>query len=151
MSDSDVIDARDAADRYLASNLQPSERVAMFTSAAMLSDFTADLKQIHEALFRLHPHPRISGHTDCPEISDYQALEISEHDNPNTSDAWKVAIDEYINRCKLPNPQNPPPGMSEDAAKTLETLWKVRFVTLRALSCPRPKCKRGQVCKHWSR
>ena len=127
MSDSDVMDARDAADHYLATNLQPSERVAIFTSAAMLSDFTADLKQIHQALFRLHAHPRVIGHTDCPEISDYQALEISEHDNPNTSDAWKVAIDEYENRCHLPNPLQPPPGCDASCLRTLEDLMETQI------------------------
>jgi VWFA-related protein len=122
MSDTDVIDARDAADHYLATNLQPSERVAMFTSSAMLSDFTADLKQIHDALFRLHPHPRMARHSDCPDISDYQALEITEHDNPNMSDAWKMAIDEAIHRCHFDNPNNPPPGVSPESLQTvLET------------------------------
>src|ERR1019366_6656770 len=77
MSDTDVIDARDAADHYLATNLQADERVALFTSSAMLSDFTVDLKQIHDALFRLHPHPGMARHSDCPELSDYQAQEIS--------------------------------------------------------------------------
>jgi VWFA-related protein len=102
MSDSDVIDARDAADHYLATNLQPDERIAMFTSSAMLSDFTVDLKQVHDALFRLHPHPHGSTHADCPAISDYQAAEISEQDNPNMSDAWKTALDEAVNRCHMP-------------------------------------------------
>ena len=122
MSDADVIDARDAADHYLATNLQPSERVAMFTSAAMLSDFTADLKQIHGALFRLHPHPGMARHSDCPELSDYQALEITQEENPNMSDAWKMAIDEDINRCHSLNPNEPPPGMrSKDIEDLLET------------------------------
>jgi VWFA-related protein len=111
MSDTDVIDARDAADHYLATNLQPSERVAVFTSSAMLSDFTVDLKQIHDALFRLHPHPHASSHADCPAISDYQASEISEQDNPNMSDAWKTALDEAVNRCHMPKITDvAPPG-----------------------------------------
>ena len=110
MSDSDVMDARDAADHYLATNLQPSERVAIFTSAAMLSDFTADLKQIHQALFRLHPHARISAHTDCPELSDYQAQQINQGD----PDAFKVALDEAIHRCHMGDAGSPPssPGGS---------------------------------------
>lgn len=125
MSDADVIDARDAADRYLAANLQPDERVAMFTSSAMLSDFTVDLKQLHDALFRLRPHPRMGGHQDCPDISDYQALEITQHDNPNTSDAWKVALDEAVHRCHMPQrndvstPSVDPPAPSGAAPETV--------------------------------
>ena len=131
MSDADVIDARDAADRYLAANLQSDERVALFTTSAMLSDFTVDLKQIHDALFRLHPHPRAGSHSDCPDISDYEAQEISEHDNPNTSDAWRMALDEAVNRCHLPKtsevvprgskPPEPsaPPAPSDAAPETV--------------------------------
>ena len=120
MSDTDVIDARDAADHYLATNLQADERVALFTSSAMLSDFTVDLKQIHDALFRLHPHPGMARHSDCPELSDYQAQEISQHDNPNSSDAWKVAIDEAIHRCHWPDPNNPPPGCNAECVKAMK-------------------------------
>lgn len=122
MSDTDVIDARDAAERYLTANLQPDERVAMFTSSAMLSDFTVDLKQLHGALLRLHPHPHMARHADCPDISDYQALEMSQQDNPNTSDAWKVAIDEAIHRCNWPDPKNPPPGCNGPCVATMEDI-----------------------------
>jgi len=101
MSDTDIIDARDAADRYLAGNLDPNERVALFTSSATLSDFTSDIKQIHQALTRLHAHPHGASHADCPEISDYQAFEISQNDNPNSSDAWRAVLDEAMMRCHM--------------------------------------------------
>jgi VWFA-related protein len=39
-SDSDMVQVRQAADAYLAANLQPTDRVAIFTSGAMLTDFT---------------------------------------------------------------------------------------------------------------
>jgi VWFA-related protein len=111
MSDSDAIDARDAADHYLATNLQPDERVALFTSSGMLSDFTADIDQLQKGLSKLHAHPRVSKQGDCPSISDYQAAEISEQDNPNNSDAWKIALDEAVNRCHLPTiSEVTPPG-----------------------------------------
>lgn len=122
MTDADVIYARDAADHYLSTGLQPNERVAIFTSSTTLSDFTADPKQIHEALLRLHPHPRAAAHSDCPDLADYQAKEIVEHDNPNMSDAWRVALDEAVHRCHMPDPANPPPGMkSEDIEQLLES------------------------------
>jgi VWFA-related protein len=57
-SDTDMMQARDAADHFLARQLQPGDRVAIFTSGTMLSDFTADRKQIHDALFKLHTSPQ---------------------------------------------------------------------------------------------
>ena len=77
-SDHDMIQVRKAADDYLAASLQPADRVAIFTSGAMLSDFTSDPKQIHEALSRLRASGRAPapGH-DCPDLSDYQALEMT--------------------------------------------------------------------------
>ena len=76
-SDSDMIQVRQAADDYLAANLQPADRVAIFTSGEMLSDFTSDPKQIHEALSRLRSVRALSTHLrDCPDLSDYQALEM---------------------------------------------------------------------------
>jgi VWFA-related protein len=93
-SDTDLIQARDAADRYLSANLQPCDRVAIFTSEQMLSDFTSGPKQIHEALLKLRANPRAPTRIhDCPDLSDYQALEITENADQNT-DAWKTAIDE---------------------------------------------------------
>jgi VWFA-related protein len=77
-SDTGLIQVRRAADEYLAANLQPADRVAIFTSGAMLSDFTSDLKQIHEALSKLQAGPRaLTRMHDCPDLSDYQALEMT--------------------------------------------------------------------------
>jgi VWFA-related protein len=107
MSDATVIWAREAADRYLAANLQPSDRVGLFTSGNSLSDFTGDPKQIHDALLKLHVSPVALRPNDCPEISDYQAQQIIEFDDEST-DAWQVAIAQS-KRC--PNvPQPPAPG-----------------------------------------
>ncbi len=110
-SDTDLIQVRKAADDYLVANLQPADRVGIFTSGAMLSDFTSDPKQIREALSRLRASGRAPalGH-DCPDLSDYQALEMTktvgrlDHNNPwNTSDAWGLAFDEAAARGCLPS------------------------------------------------
>jgi VWFA-related protein len=107
MSDATVIQARDAADRYLAANLQPDDRVSLFTSGNSLSDFTGDPKQIHDALLKLQVSPVALKPNDCPEISDYQAEQIVEFDDERT-DAWQVAI---AQSKKCPNvPQPPVPG-----------------------------------------
>ena len=89
--DADMIQARDAADRYLAANLQPSDRVAIFTSSDMLTAFSADPKQIHDALYKL----RVSASAlnlahYCPNLSDYQALQIT----LENQEALAVALDE---------------------------------------------------------
>ncbi len=79
-SDLDMMQVRRAADDYLAADLQPADRVAIFTSGEMLSDFTSDPKQIHEALSRLRASPRaLAPVHDCPDLSDYQALEMTEN------------------------------------------------------------------------
>ena len=97
-SDTDMMQARDAADHYLARNLQPDDRVAIFTSGTMLSDFTADRKQIHEALFKLHTSPQaLSRIRECPNLSDYHAQQIEQFGDDLTTDAWKMALDE----CKV--------------------------------------------------
>lgn len=90
-SDADMIHARDAADHYLSTDLQPNDRVAIFTSSEMLTAFSSDLKQIHDALHKL----RVSAHAlnlvhYCPDLSDYQALQITE----GNQDALTVALDE---------------------------------------------------------
>jgi VWFA-related protein len=103
-SPADVIRARDAADHYLAANLQPGDRVGIFTSSTSLSDFTDDPKQIHEALFKLHASPlslNLAKKQDCPDLSDYQAQQIIDYEFDENIDAWQIAIDQVRNdpRC----------------------------------------------------
>ena len=38
---------------------------------------------------------------DCPDLSDYQALQITEQENPAYSDAWQKALDEAVTRCHM--------------------------------------------------
>lgn len=104
-SDADMIYVREAADRYLAANLHAKDRVAIFTSEKMLSDFTVDSQQIHAALSNL----KASGQSmlrihDCPDLTDYQALQITQQENPDYSDAWQTALDEAKKRCHIQAP-----------------------------------------------
>jgi VWFA-related protein len=92
MSDATVLQARDAADRYLAASLQPDDRVGLFTSGNNLSDFTGDPKQIHDALLKLHASPVAVKAHDCLDLSDYQAQQIVEYEMDVSIDAWEVAI-----------------------------------------------------------
>lgn len=96
----DMMQARDAADSYLASNLQPKDRVAIITTDKMLSDFTSDRKQLHDALFLLRASPQsLNNIHDCPKLSDYQAQQISDYDSDYSIDAWAVALDEAYALC----------------------------------------------------
>ncbi len=104
-SDQDMIYVREAAERYLAANIRARDRVAIFTSEKMLSDFTNDPQQIHNAVNNL----KTSGRSmlrihDCPDLSDYQALQITQQENPEYSDAWQVALDEARTRCAIQAP-----------------------------------------------
>ena len=92
----DMSAARDAAEHYISTNLQPQDRVAVFTTGAMLTDFTSDTKLLHEALLKLrvNPRSRTLDH-DCPQLSDFQAQQIMENPNNQNMDAWKVANTEF--------------------------------------------------------
>jgi VWFA-related protein len=99
-SATDLIRARDAADHYLSANLQPTDRVGIFTSGQSLSDFTSDPKQIHDALFKLHASslsPALAKDQDCPDLSDYQAQQIIDYEFDENIDAWQIAIDQVKN------------------------------------------------------
>jgi VWFA-related protein len=103
--DADMIYVRRAADHYLAANLEPADRVAIFTSTKLLSDFTADPQQIHSVLDTLKGSGRSMMRIhDCPDLSDYQALQITQQENPEYSDAWQVALDEAATRCHMMSP-----------------------------------------------
>jgi VWFA-related protein len=95
-SETDMAYARDAAGRYLSANVQPQDRVAIFTSEKMLTDFTSDSKQIRDALAKLHSSPQAlnAGAMNCPDLTDYQAIQITQNPNNQNTDAWKLAIDE---------------------------------------------------------
>lgn len=101
-SDQDMINVREAADRYLAANVHARDRVAIFTSEQMLSDFTDNPGQIHEAVTNLKTSGRSMLHVhDCPDLSDYQALQITQQENPEYSDAWQMALDEARRICGI--------------------------------------------------
>jgi VWFA-related protein len=101
-SDKDIIYVREAAERYLAANIHSRDRVAIFTSEKMLSDFTDDTQKIRASLNDLKTSGRAMLRVhDCPDLSDYQALQIMEQENPENSDAWQMAIDEATTVCKI--------------------------------------------------
>ena len=89
-SDADMMQARDAATSYLAANMRPTDRVAIFTSTKILSDFTSDPDQIRKALSQLRTNPvSLTRSHGCPDVSDFQAEELL-HSNDVDSNAWKA-------------------------------------------------------------
>jgi VWFA-related protein len=129
MSDTDVIQARNAADHYLTANLQPEERVGIFTaSGESLSDFTDNLKQLHEALFKLYSSPRRNSVQGCPELSDSEAVEILQNPDFNSgTDAWRVAFDEINAHCPVaPYKLEPRGNMLSGDSALLDAVTKIR-------------------------
>ncbi len=89
-SAAELVQARDAADHYLATSLQPNDRIAIFDAEKVLSDFTSDPGTIHEALMQLRTGSSAARQHPCPDLSDYLALQLLNNDDPQ-SDAWKAA------------------------------------------------------------
>jgi VWFA-related protein len=148
-SDANLMQARDAADHYLAANLQPTDRVGIFTSGTRLSDFTGDPKQIHDALFKLHASPlalTLAKNQDCPDLSDYQAQQITDYQWDENIDAWQIAIDQALNdpRCaRVPvgQPGEPQRYIASLARRVVEQAQVQVRANLQAL---------GQVVKYIS-
>lgn len=129
----DLMRARSAAEQCLSANLRPQDRIGIFTSDQVLSAFTNDQKQLHDALAKLH----ISSHSlsqdrTCPNLSDYQAYEITRFQLDTSTDAWKAALDEaYRQGCggrnenqadnAQPLPANSLPKISDPAEQTQPT------------------------------
>jgi VWFA-related protein len=90
----DLARVRQAAERHF-STLRPTDRAAIFTtSGRVVLDYTDDRAQLHEALLRLQPQPISSGiSNDCPNISYYQADQIT---NKNDPQALQVAVQEAL-------------------------------------------------------
>ena len=78
----DLQRARNAADHYVQSSLQPDDRVAIFTvSGQSQHDFTSDRAGLHKALLALLPHAVTAGNPDsagdCPPMDFYEADAIA--------------------------------------------------------------------------
>lgn len=104
----DMMRARDTALRFVGAGTEPRDRVAIFTTERMLSDFTSDPKQIDGTLSELRPSSRALApvQSECPNMSDFQAQQITQSIDPS-SDAWKVALQEWSICRGIDNPLVP--------------------------------------------
>ncbi len=109
----DVMQARNAAGRYLDASLTPTDRVAIFTvSGQNQMDFTDDRAKLHKALMQLLPRD-ITGtaHSDpldCTPMDFYEADLIQ---NQNDAQALAVATTDTL-ACDAQND----PGLASELA-----------------------------------
>jgi len=91
----DMVRTRQAAERYIASSMQPSDRAGIFTSSGLgVLDLTDDRAKLREALANLQPHPRtLPPEHDCPPLTPYEAYLIDEAHDPIMLQIaiWEVA------------------------------------------------------------
>jgi hypothetical protein len=92
----DIMRARDAAARVIATSMPPAERAAIYTTSGhIVQEFTDDKAKLQETLARLQPAPVAGGighGMDCPDISYYMADRIV---NLNDGQALQVALINY--------------------------------------------------------
>jgi VWFA-related protein len=107
---SDLVQARDAADRHLSESLDATTRAAIFTTSGQGNvDFTDDRAKLHEALLKLMSRPTIGAPgSECPDLSYYTADLIQ---NKNDPSALQTAAAEVLASCAPP-----PPGQTAAAA-----------------------------------
>jgi VWFA-related protein len=104
----DLMQARNAAGRYIDSSLTPIDRVAVFTvSGQTQSDFTDDRAKLHSILAQLQPRTVTAGdpsaQSDCPPMDYYEAEQIQ---NKKDSQTIQVATEDAL-AC-MPNVNNSP-------------------------------------------
>ncbi|HEV2710542.1 MAG TPA: VWA domain-containing protein [Edaphobacter sp.] len=105
-----LMQARDAAEKFIATNLQPGDKVSIFSSEKMLTDFTADTAKINQAIAQLNGSSRPGQAVRrCPDLSVYQAEELLRNGDYLHNPAWQLASAEY-KQCtgRDPDPKIPP-------------------------------------------
>jgi VWFA-related protein len=104
LSFSDLVPARQAAEKYLQEHMNVSTRMAVYTTSGQTSvDFTDDTDQLRGALAKLRPHPITRfGAQQCPDISYYMADLIT---NKNDSVALTTAATDTYACMNMSPPQ----------------------------------------------
>ena len=114
----DMVRMREAAEKFIESSLQPTERAGIFTSSGLgVLDFTADRAKLREALAHLRPRPRtVPAELDCPPLTPYEAYLIDEQHDPIM---LNIAGLEYIACACGGDPKScaDPQARAQDAAR----------------------------------
>jgi VWFA-related protein len=93
MSPGDTNASRNAAAKFVRDNLEPGEKVGIFTSSTTVSlNFTDDKSKLLETLAQIRARQRsVSGAENCPHLSPYEAFLITQ--SPDTpTDALSLGI-----------------------------------------------------------
>ena len=89
----ELVQARESADRQLAALSPATERAAIFTTSGQRGiDFTADRAKLHEVLAHLEPRVKRAA-SDCPAMSYHMADVIA---NKSDSDALHAAAEDAL-------------------------------------------------------
>ena len=113
----DLMQIRTAAIKHFSETLQPTDRVAIYTTSGVgMLDFTDDLVKMKEALDRIQPRVAADRSLDCPPVTAYQAdLILNYHDGSALSAA---ATDAFA--CgQLLNISILPPGQAKILAENM--------------------------------
>ena len=90
----DLAQVRAATIKHLTETLQPTDRAAIYTTSGIGNlDFTDERDKMIEALNRIASRSRLSGTTDCPPMTFYEADLIV---NRNDADALSVATNDAL-------------------------------------------------------
>jgi VWFA-related protein len=84
LSFADLVQARQAAEKYLLEGLKDSDRAAIYTTSGQTAvDFTDNLNQLKDGLAQLRPRPvaRAVGQ-ECPDLTFYMADQIVNKSDP---------------------------------------------------------------------
>ena len=105
METPDLVMVRKAAKKFVADHLQPTDKAAVFTSSATVTqNFTNDRDKLSAAIDRVYSHYRKAsyGSGSCPHIEPYQAYQIVQmwdvHSQP-----FDLALAEAV-KCNCHNP-----------------------------------------------
>ena len=122
----DLKRAQVAGRRFVNEGLDDSDRVAIFSTSGDFLDYTVDKAKLIGAIDKLRAHPKFAetGLGGCPNISPYQAYQISVLFDPAAIDAAKQEA-ARCNSSSSPTPPNPSQGVmapprrlsAEEAAK----------------------------------
>jgi VWFA-related protein len=138
----DMTRSRDAAGRYLAAALGPTDRAGVFTSSGQgILDFTGDRAKLHDALVNLRPRPIDVQQIDaCPDIDEYQADQIVNHrDEISTGVAAAEIVQCIFNNDSTKNAQAQGMAFAE-ASRVLEVSDTENGYTLRGLDAVVRRC-----------
>ena len=107
MSTGQLVYVRKAAEKFVRDNMEDSDRAAVFTSSATVTQqFTSNKQQILDALAKLLSHYHSQQMSVCPIITPYQAYQIGEFFDTH-SDALDLAVGEAV-KCGACDPRDLP-------------------------------------------